>query len=163
MYLPYVANYQQGIPCEFWIFQKSLIRKSKWAIELFSLYLHFNRLLHSLWCHRWCHHHTAIRLKTVWEICPVLFHPQTRCQVVHWRICRSWGTQYNKTICIAINVNYFVHRLENIEKSEQDNRDYRGLQLENGLKVLLVSDPTTDVSAAALAVQVGYVGKSLKS
>ncbi|XP_058980135.1 insulin-degrading enzyme-like isoform X1 [Musca domestica] len=50
-----------------------------------------------------------------------------------------------------------IMRLENIEKSEQDNRDYRGLQLENGLKVLLVSDPTTDVSAAALAVQVGHM------
>lgn len=45
--------------------------------------------------------------------------------------------------------------INNIEKSQQDTRDYRGLQLENGLKVLLVSDPTTDVSAAALSVQVG--------
>lgn len=45
--------------------------------------------------------------------------------------------------------------INNIEKSQQDTRDYRGLQLENGLKVLLISDPTTDVSAAALSVQVG--------
>jgi len=45
--------------------------------------------------------------------------------------------------------------LNNIEKSLQDTRDYRGLQLENGLKVLLISDPKTDVSAAALSVQVG--------
>ncbi|KAH8419636.1 hypothetical protein KR222_011395, partial [Zaprionus bogoriensis] len=48
-------------------------------------------------------------------------------------------------------------RLNNIEKSEQDTRDYRGLQLENGLKVLLISDPSTDVSAAALSVQVGHM------
>ncbi|KAH8371843.1 hypothetical protein KR093_009062, partial [Drosophila rubida] len=47
--------------------------------------------------------------------------------------------------------------INNIEKSQQDTRDYRGLQLENGLKVLLISDPTTDVSAAALSVQVGHM------
>ncbi|XP_017844031.1 insulin-degrading enzyme isoform X2 [Drosophila busckii] len=50
-----------------------------------------------------------------------------------------------------------IMRLNNIEKSQQDARDYRGLQLENGLKVLLISDPTTDVSAAALSVQVGHM------
>ncbi|XP_075160301.1 insulin degrading metalloproteinase [Haematobia irritans] len=48
-------------------------------------------------------------------------------------------------------------RLDHIEKSEQDKREYRGLQLDNGLKVLLVSDVETDVSAAALAVQVGHM------
>ncbi|KAH8339171.1 hypothetical protein KR074_006440, partial [Drosophila pseudoananassae] len=48
-------------------------------------------------------------------------------------------------------------RLNNIEKSQQDTRDYRGLQLGNGLKVLLISDPKTDVSAAALSVQVGHM------
>ncbi|KAH8300473.1 hypothetical protein KR018_008259, partial [Drosophila ironensis] len=48
-------------------------------------------------------------------------------------------------------------RVNNIEKSQQDARDYRGLQLENGLKVLLISDPKTDVSAAALSVQVGHM------
>lgn len=46
-------------------------------------------------------------------------------------------------------------RLNNIEKSVQDTRDYRGLKLQNGIKVLLISDTKTDVSAAALAVQVG--------
>ncbi|XP_037720815.1 insulin-degrading enzyme isoform X2 [Drosophila subpulchrella] len=50
-----------------------------------------------------------------------------------------------------------ILRLNNIEKSLQDTRDYRGLQLENGLKVLLISDPKTDVSAAALSVQVGHM------
>lgn len=42
-----------------------------------------------------------------------------------------------------------------IVKSESDKNDYRGLVLKNGLKVLVVSDPTTDKSAAALNVQVG--------
>ncbi|EDX11226.1 insulin-degrading enzyme isoform X1 [Drosophila simulans] len=50
-----------------------------------------------------------------------------------------------------------ILRLNNIEKSLQDTRDYRGLQLANGLKVLLISDPNTDVSAAALSVQVGHM------
>lgn len=48
-------------------------------------------------------------------------------------------------------------RYPNILKSEQDTRDYRGLVLDNGLKVILISDPQTDKSAASLSVQVGYL------
>lgn len=48
-------------------------------------------------------------------------------------------------------------RVDNIAKSQQDNRDYRGLQLANGLKVLLVSDPSTDKAAAAMTVDVGHM------
>ncbi len=44
-----------------------------------------------------------------------------------------------------------------IEKSEQDDRVYRGLQLDNGMKVLLVSDPKTDKAGAALDVNVGHM------
>ncbi|RWS06152.1 insulin-degrading enzyme-like protein, partial [Dinothrombium tinctorium] len=43
----------------------------------------------------------------------------------------------------------------NIVKSPNDNRAYKGLILTNGLKVLLISDPTTDKAAAALDVHVG--------
>lgn len=50
-----------------------------------------------------------------------------------------------------------LKRVENIIKSQQDCREYRGLQLENGLKVLLISDPATDISAAAMCVRVGYM------
>lgn len=46
-------------------------------------------------------------------------------------------------------------RFDNIIKSEQDSRLYRGLLLDNGMKVLLVSDPKTDKSAAAMEVNVG--------
>ena len=42
-----------------------------------------------------------------------------------------------------------------IIKSAEDQRNYRGLELENGLKVLLISDPTTDMSSAAMDVHVG--------
>lgn len=48
-------------------------------------------------------------------------------------------------------------RVNNIAKSQQDNRDYRGLKLANGLKVLLISDPSTDKAAAALTVDVGHM------
>ena len=44
-----------------------------------------------------------------------------------------------------------------IEKSPNDKREYGGLILQNGLKVLLVSDPTTDRAAAALDVRVGIL------
>ncbi|XP_055383724.1 insulin-degrading enzyme-like isoform X1 [Condylostylus longicornis] len=48
-------------------------------------------------------------------------------------------------------------RIDNIIKSESDKRDYRGLIMENKMKVLLVSDPSTDISSAALAVEVGHM------
>ncbi|GFX56857.1 insulin-degrading enzyme [Trichonephila clavipes] len=44
---------------------------------------------------------------------------------------------------------------DNIIKSEEDSRQYRGLELSNGMKIFLVSDPSTDKSAAALDVQIG--------
>lgn len=50
-------------------------------------------------------------------------------------------------------------RFDNIVKSTNDKRDYRGLILNNQMKVLLISDPTTDKSAASLDVN---VGKSMK-
>lgn len=44
-----------------------------------------------------------------------------------------------------------------IIKSPEDKREYRGLELANGIKVLLISDPTTDKSSAALDVHIGTV------
>ena len=46
-------------------------------------------------------------------------------------------------------------RVDDIVKSAEDKRMYRGLELTNGLKVLLVSDPVTDSSSAALDVHIG--------
>ncbi|XP_011313568.1 insulin-degrading enzyme-like, partial [Fopius arisanus] len=48
-------------------------------------------------------------------------------------------------------------RFENIKKSPNDNRVYRGLILNNDMKVLLISDSTTDRSAASLHVNVGFM------
>lgn len=47
--------------------------------------------------------------------------------------------------------------VDNIFKSEEDSRLYRGLELNNGMKVLLVSDSSTDKSAAALDVHIGHM------
>lgn len=42
-----------------------------------------------------------------------------------------------------------------IEKPDLDERDYRILELKNGLKVVLVHDPLADKSAACLRVAIG--------
>ena len=43
----------------------------------------------------------------------------------------------------------------NVIKSPADNRDYRYVKLDNGLQVLLISDPETDKAAAAVDVNTG--------
>ncbi|CRL00867.1 CLUMA_CG014118, isoform A [Clunio marinus] len=48
-------------------------------------------------------------------------------------------------------------RFNNIIKSEQDMKSYRVLVLENGMKVLLISDLTTDKSAACMCIEVGHM------
>lgn len=58
---------------------------------------------------------------------------------------------------IKVTMSETLLRVNNIVKSQQDNRDYRGLQLTNGLKVLLISDPATDKAAAAMTVDVGHM------
>uniref|UniRef100_A0A158P677 Insulin-degrading enzyme n=1 Tax=Angiostrongylus cantonensis TaxID=6313 RepID=A0A158P677_ANGCA len=53
--------------------------------------------------------------------------------------------------------NIVLRRHNNIVKSPEDQREFRGLELTNGLKVFLVSDRTTDKSAAALDVNAGHL------
>lgn len=48
-------------------------------------------------------------------------------------------------------------RFDDIQKSQQDVKNYRAVVLENGMKVLLVSDPTTVKSAACMCVEVGHM------
>lgn len=45
--------------------------------------------------------------------------------------------------------------IDDIIKSQQDPKNYRGLILPNGIKVTLISDPTSSKSAACLAFEVG--------
>jgi len=56
------------------------------------------------------------------------------------------------SLAVASNVNKVI---DNIIKSSEDARLYRGLELQNGMKILLISDETTDKSAAALDVRIG--------
>ena len=63
-------------------------------------------------------------------------------------------------LCVAFLVllsscSHIANKSAAIVKSEADEREYQSLVLSNGLKVLLVSDPTTDMSAASLDVYVG--------
>lgn len=44
-----------------------------------------------------------------------------------------------------------------VQKSEKDDRDYRLIKLENGLKAMLIHDPTADKAAASLDVAVGHL------
>ena len=43
-----------------------------------------------------------------------------------------------------------------VRKGDTDPRNYRFSVLENGLQILLISDPNTDKAAAAMDVRVGY-------
>ncbi|XP_060069479.1 insulin-degrading enzyme-like [Ylistrum balloti] len=52
------------------------------------------------------------------------------------------------------HVKAVIHH-DNIIKSPQDKRQYRGLELNNGLKVMIISDPDTDKSAAAMDINIG--------
>src|SRR5688500_2182759 len=42
-----------------------------------------------------------------------------------------------------------------VEKSPNDNREYRALVLRNGMRVLLISDPAADKAAASVDVNAG--------
>ncbi|KAL7034103.1 hypothetical protein ACKWTF_007861 [Chironomus riparius] len=54
-----------------------------------------------------------------------------------------------------------VTRFDNIVKSEEDKRLYRGLKLDNGIKVLLISDSSTDKSACCLSCEIGHMSDPL--
>ena len=46
---------------------------------------------------------------------------------------------------------------DDITKSASDKREYKGVELNNGMKILLISDPTTDKSSAAMDVNAGKI------
>ena len=45
--------------------------------------------------------------------------------------------------------------VEELRKSPNDRREYDAFVLENGMEVLVISDPETDVAATSLRVRVG--------
>jgi len=44
---------------------------------------------------------------------------------------------------------------DNVTIPDLDNRKYRALKLKNEMKILIISDPNTDKSAAAMNVHIG--------
>uniref|UniRef100_A0A8C5F1R5 Insulin degrading enzyme n=1 Tax=Gopherus evgoodei TaxID=1825980 RepID=A0A8C5F1R5_9SAUR len=73
----------------------------------------------------------------------------------------SWPSTHPSYLGLQKNThnkmsNPAIKRLANkIIKSPEDKREYRGLELENGIKAMLICDPTTDKSSAALDVHIG--------
>ncbi|KYQ54450.1 Insulin-degrading enzyme, partial [Trachymyrmex zeteki] len=65
--------------------------------------------------------------------------------------------QISESIAPVINMSTesVEKRYDDIIKSQNDHRLYRGLVLANKMKVLLISDPTTDTSAAAMDINAG--------
>ena len=57
---------------------------------------------------------------------------------------------------LPASTEHVVHTQPAIVKKALDNRDYKALTLANGMRALLVSDPASIRSAAALDVHVGY-------
>jgi len=51
--------------------------------------------------------------------------------------------------------NYVSHVVNQVEKSPNDDRLYRGLVLKNGMKLMLISDPNANFAGAAFTVGVG--------
>ena len=71
-------------------------------------------------------------------------------------LCMYCYSTYTAAVMSAMSVSSNVHKvIDNIIKSPEDARLYRGLELKNGMKVLLISDATTDKSAASLDVHIG--------
>ncbi|OAD77934.1 ubiquinol-cytochrome c reductase core subunit 1 [Phycomyces blakesleeanus NRRL 1555(-)] len=63
----------------------------------------------------------------------------------------------NSSEWISSGCGKFCTYKTSLEKSVHDHRKYRLIRLENQLEVLLVSDPDTNVSSAALDVHVGHL------
>ena len=62
-----------------------------------------------------------------------------------------------RSISLTMSNYKIVKVFDKIEQSSQDDRQYRGFLLNNGLKCLVISDPHTDRSAASLDVSTGYM------
>lgn len=72
-----------------------------------------------------------------------------------YRVYRSKTLESEATVSNMSISSHVEKRYDDIIKSQNDDRLYRGLVLANKMKVLLISDPTTDKSAVALDVNIG--------
>ncbi|EZA60071.1 insulin-degrading enzyme isoform X2 [Ooceraea biroi] len=71
--------------------------------------------------------------------------------------CKNKTAEFKAAMTNTANHEHVVERFNDIIKSQNDDRSYRGLVLANKMKVLLISDPTTDKSAVALDINIGYM------
>ena len=55
----------------------------------------------------------------------------------------------------------FKYICDDIVKSETDDRVYRGLVLNNDMKVMLVCDPKTEKAAASMDVHIGKLSNQI--
>ncbi|KAK0406684.1 hypothetical protein QR680_018733 [Steinernema hermaphroditum] len=78
--------------------------------------------------------------------------PNRRWETVDGKPFNPFPSLKKKHIDLTTRV---VKRYPDIEKISTDNRQYRGLELPNGLKVLLISDPSKSSCAASMDVHVG--------
>lgn len=69
----------------------------------------------------------------------------------------TFGPDWKHTIPTDATVPPYSVFTKPIEKSPQDEREYRIIQLENGLKATLIHDIETDKAAASLDVAVGHL------
>ncbi|XP_063047624.1 insulin-degrading enzyme isoform X2 [Engraulis encrasicolus] len=71
--------------------------------------------------------------------------------------CRSFthGFSFLSSQALTMTDPAVKRVVSDIIKSPEDKRVYRGLDFTNGLKAVLISDPTTDKSSAALDVHIG--------
>ncbi|XP_051946151.1 insulin-degrading enzyme-like isoform X2 [Xyrauchen texanus] len=59
------------------------------------------------------------------------------------------------TLSVRMSDPAVMRVVSTIIRSPEDKREYQGLEFTNGLKAVLISDPTTDKSSAALDVHIG--------
>jgi len=71
------------------------------------------------------------------------------------RLPRLFGIPVFHLLVLCLLLVSITLRAEEVIKSPNDTRSYAALTLDNGLRVILVSDPETDKAAASLNVNVG--------
>lgn len=72
------------------------------------------------------------------------------------------GPDWKRVVPADPSVPPYSMFMKSIEKSPRDERDYRIIQLDNGLKVTLVHDVETDKAAASLDVAVGHLADPVR-
>ncbi|XP_023182878.1 insulin-degrading enzyme [Xiphophorus maculatus] len=70
-------------------------------------------------------------------------------------VCVNQGFRLVSSLPLRMTEPAVRRVVTDIIRSPEDRRDYRGLEFKNGLKAMLISDPTTDKSSAALDVHIG--------